>query len=195
MNDRARGNPIPSHSLLRPHPHADAGAIFFCSTKRCVASSSSSSSMNASAGGSSGGGGGGWTAPQFRRWLAAYLRELRLSPVAAHRALVLRSARPLLEADPALGLSVFVDQQRQKRGGLLLHGGGRRIGAAGGGVGDRGKSGGRVVAEGRLSPHDVVSFLKTIKPSEVCRVIVQHTNCEMCTRLLSYGSRWLKHRT
>ena len=92
-----------------------------------------------------------------------------------HRALVLRSARPLLEADPSLGLSVFLDQQRQglhharlvqRRGG----GGqsGRRAGG-GAGTGGGGAADGRRT-EGRLAPHDVVSFLKTITPSEVCRV-------------------------
>lgn len=88
-----------------------------------------------------------------------------------HRALVLRSARPLLEADPALGLSVFLDQQRQglshgllvqRRGGGFQ--GGRRPGVGGGGAGSA--EGRRT--EGRLAPHDVVSFLKTVTPSEVC---------------------------
>lgn len=134
------------------------------SAHRCVAPSTATSSY------SGGGSGGGWTAPQFRRWLAAYLRELRLSPEAVHRALVLRSARPLLEADPALGLSVFLDQQRQglshgllvqRRGGGFQ--GGRRPGGGGGGGGS---SEGRRT-EGRLAPHDVVSFLKTVTPSEV----------------------------
>lgn len=136
---------------------------------RCVAPSPTTSTYSGSTGG-----GGGWTAPQFRRWLAAYLRELRLSPEAVHRALVLRSARPLLEADPALGLSVFLDQQRQglshglrvQRRGGGFQGGGRRpaTGGAGGGSAEGRRT------EGRLSPHDVVSFLKTVTPSEVrCR--------------------------
>lgn len=133
---------------------------------RCVAPSLSSSSA------SNGGGGGGWAAPQFRRWLASYLRELKTSPEAVHRALVLRSARPLLEADPALGLSVFLDQQRQgphhgrlvqRRGGGVQSG--RRAGV-GPGTGGGGAADGRRT-EGRLAPHDVVSFLKAITPSEV----------------------------
>lgn len=135
---------------------------------RCVAPSPASSSYTGSGTGGSGGGGGGWTAPQFRRWLADYLRELRLSPEAVHRALVLRSARPLLEADPALGLSVFLDQQRQGLShGLLVQrrgAGSRSRTGAGGGV--AGSAEGRRT-EGRLAPHDVVSFLKTVTPNEV----------------------------
>eukprot|EP00903_Cladosiphon_okamuranus_P017098 g15754.t1 len=146
--------------------HEDALAL--ATEERCVAPSPATSSYS----GSGGGGGGGWTAPQFRRWLAAYLRELRLSPEAVHRALVLRSARPLLEADPALGLSVFLDQQRQglshgllvqRRGGSFQ--GGRRAGV--GGVGGGSAEGRRT--EGRLAPHDVVSFLKTVTPNEFGR--------------------------
>lgn len=148
----------PLASPLRDHP---------CPF-RCVASSPSSSSAS----GGGGGGGGGWAAPQFRRWLASYLRELKTSPEPVHRALVLRSARPLLEADPALGLSVFLDQQRQgphhgrlvqRRGGGVQSG--RRAGV-GAGMGGGGAADGRRT-EGRLAPHDVVSFLKAITPSEV----------------------------
>eukprot|EP00752_Nemacystus_decipiens_P012161 g10780.t1 len=144
--------------------HEDALAL--ATEERCVAPSPATSSY------SGGSGGGGWTAPQFRRWLAAYLRELRLSPEAVHRALVLRSARPLLEADPALGLSVFLDQQRQglshgllvqRRGGGFQ--GGRRLGVGSGGAASA--EGRR--AEGRLAPNDVVSFLKTVTPSEAGR--------------------------
>lgn len=134
---------------------------------RCVAPSPATSSY--SGGSAGGGGGGGWTAPQFRRWLAAYLRELRLSPEAVHRALVLRSARPLLEADPALGLSVFLDQQRQglSHGLLVQRRGGGFQGARRPGVGGAGSSAEGRRTEGRLAPHDVVSFLKTVTPSEV----------------------------
>ncbi|CBJ28092.1 conserved unknown protein [Ectocarpus siliculosus] len=137
--------------------HEDALAL--ATEDRCVAPSSSSYS------GGSGGGGGGWTAPQFRRWLAAYLRELRLSSEPAHRALVLRSVKPLLEADPALGLSVFLNEHRQATG--LSHHGGflaqRRVGVSrrAGGASADGRR-----AEAGLAPHDVVSFLKTITPSE-----------------------------
>lgn len=136
---------------------------------RCVAPSPAASPYSGSTAG-----GGGWTAPQFRRWLAAYLRELRLSPEAVHRALVLRSARPLLEADPALGLSVFLFQDQQRQGlshGLLVQRRGGFQGAGGrrpatGGAGGSSAEGRRT--EGRLSPHDVVSFLKTVTPNEVC---------------------------
>lgn len=155
-------------SIINPPPSPSPVSTPLLCAHRCVAPSPATSSYS---GGSGGGGGGGWTAPQFRRWLAAYLRELRLSPEAVHRALVLRSARPLLEADPALGLSVFLDQQRQglshgllvqRRGGGFQ--GGRRPGVGGGGAGSA--EGRRT--EGRLAPHDVVSFLKTVTPSEVC---------------------------
>lgn len=129
--------PVPSPSLIhRP---------------RCVSPSSSSG----------GSGGGGWTAPQFRRWLANYLRELQVSTDAAHRALVLPSARPLLENDPTLGLSVFVEKRQY---GISSHGLQRRMP---GGVGRRGAGGG---GAGGLAPQAVVSFLKTISPSEVSRV-------------------------
>ncbi|CAM9684429.1 unnamed protein product [Pylaiella littoralis] len=145
--------------------HEDALAL--ATEERCVAPSPASSSYSGGGtGGGGGGGGGGWTAPQFRRWLADYLRELRLSPEAVHRALVLRSARPLLEADPALGLSVFLDQQRQSLShGLLVQRrgtGGRRQGAGGAGAGPAEAR----RTEGRLAPHDVVSFLKTVTPKE-----------------------------
>ncbi|CAM9493888.1 unnamed protein product, partial [Scytosiphon promiscuus] len=149
--------------------HEDALAL--ATEDRCVAPSSGSNSYSVGSTGtsSSSSSGGGWTAPQFRRWLATYLRELRLSPEAVHRTLVLRSARPLLEADPALGLSIFLDQHRQslshgllvqRRGGVQ---GGRRQGGLAGGAGAL--ADGRR-AEGRLAPHDIVSFLKTITPSE-----------------------------
>ncbi|CAM9318128.1 unnamed protein product, partial [Laminaria digitata] len=149
--------------------HEDALAL--ATEERCVAPSPTSSSTASSSGG--GGGGGGWAAPQFRRWLASYLRELRMSPEVLHRALVLRSARPLLEADPALGLSVFLDQPRQglhhgrlvqRRGGGGGVQSGRRAGV-GAGTGVGGAADGRRT-EGRLAPHDVVSFLKAITPSE-----------------------------
>lgn len=160
---------FPNSPLLPPpRTHPTPSTPCLCA-HRCVAPSPASSSY--SGGGTGGGGGGGWTAPQFRRWLADYLRELRLSPEAVHRALVLRSARPLLEADPALGLSVFLDQQRQglshgllvQRRGAGGHGGRRPGAGAGGGGSAEGRR-----TEGRLAPHDVVSFLKTVTPSEVC---------------------------
>ena len=122
-----------------------------------------SAASTGTAASSAGSPGGGWTAPQFRRWLAAYLRELRLSPDPAHRDLVLRSARPLLEADPSLGLSVFLGQDR--RGGASTGWLAQRHTAGGKNSKFSKTSGAR--SGGRLAPHDVVSFLKTIVPSEV----------------------------
>lgn len=138
--------------------------------RRCVSASATTSSSAGSAIGNNSTSGGGWTAPQFRRWLAAYLRELRLSPDPVHRDLVLRSARPLLEADPSLGLSVFLGKER-KAGVDRSHGHGvlarRRVGVKA--KGGRGDDKERVSGDrgARLAPHDVVSFLKTIMPSEV----------------------------
>lgn len=104
---------------------------------------------------------------------------------------MLRSARPVVEADPTLGLSVFVDkrQQHQGAGGSVLlghhgriqrrlpgEGGGRK--AAAGGFGEEvgwgvGVGGGGAAGKGYLAAQDVVSFLKTITPSEVrCDVLV-----------------------
>jgi tetratricopeptide (TPR) repeat protein len=50
---------------------------------------------------------GGWSLAQYRAWCAAYLRQLWMSDDPAHPSLALQAAAPLLEADPALGLTVF----------------------------------------------------------------------------------------
>jgi Vam6/Vps39-like protein vacuolar protein sorting-associated protein 39 len=50
---------------------------------------------------------GGWSLAQYRAWCAAYLRQLWMSDDSAHPPLALQAAAPLLEVDPALGLTVF----------------------------------------------------------------------------------------
>ncbi|CAM9220581.1 unnamed protein product, partial [Phaeothamnion confervicola] len=106
------------------------------------------------------GGAGGWTRAEFRRWMAEYLRSLWFSEDPQHPPLALQAARPLLESDPELGLSIFTGSGGgASGGGGGIPAGGRGKGAARGEAlqGNAGGSGGKGVP-----PANVFAFLKSV---------------------------------
>ncbi|CAM9544144.1 unnamed protein product [Discosporangium mesarthrocarpum] len=115
---------------------------------------------------SGGGASAGWLRADFHKWMAQYLRELWFSDDPAHPPLVLRTARPLLEADTSLGLSVFMGMPTQTQAALLRGYGGVRAQERSAGPGE-----GEVLSVGGkgLAAQEVVAFLKGITPCEAAK--------------------------
>jgi len=123
----------------------------------------------------------GWSQDKFQQWLANYLRALWFSKDPHFPPLVLEHVRPLMESNPALGLTVFtkMGEETETSLGEGARKGGRktlrRYPKRAGGIG--------------LPPQDVVNFLKSmeISPETAAKVTAESGGSGSDQLLLTSG--------
>jgi tetratricopeptide (TPR) repeat protein len=104
---------------------------------------------------------GGWSLAQYRAWCAAYLRQLWMSEDPSQPPLALQAAAPLLEADPALGLTVFTGNTSSSSSSSSAVAKANTGSSSSTGRGSASRKPKRLVGAG-AQPLEAVAFLKSV---------------------------------